>query len=361
MRLATAYQRALSVGVNKDPAQQAVVEVLDKIGNELEIREKQNRFWSSLTKRFSSGSDSILGLYLWGGVGRGKTFLMDLFYQHLAIERKRRLHFHRFMQMVHEQLWELRGRPDPIESVADQLAEETAVMCFDEFFVSDIGDAMILAELFSGLFSRDVVLIATSNIEPKRLYENGLQRRRFLPTIDLIEKHTQVVQIGGSTDFRLQTLQQEALYRLHSETTPEMIAADFRRLVRVGRPQRHSLTVNKRTIGSEFCDEGVAAFKFKELCETPRNTADYIELARLFHSIVIYDIPQLDSDREDAVRRFIALVDEFYDRNVNVIFNAAVDIDRLYQGERHLKEFERTRSRIREMLSDQYLSKPHRP
>ena len=361
MRLETAYKQALSNGLNPDAAQQAVIDILDGIGTELERRESKTRFWHSFARYFSSRSDAVRGLYLWGGVGRGKTFLMDLFFQHLAIDRKRRLHFHRFMQMVHEQLWELKGRSDPIESVADRLAEEIAVMCFDEFFVSDIGDAMILSELFSCLFARNVVLIATSNIEPKRLYENGLQRRRFLPTIDLIEQHTHVVQIGGTTDFRLQALQQEALYRIRSTTTRELIAADFKRLVRGSAPQRLVLSVNKRSIESVFCDEGVVAFSFEELCETPRNTADYIELARLFHSLVIYDIPPLDAEKEDAARRFIALVDEFYDRNVNVIFTAAIALDSLYRGERHVDEFERTRSRIREMLSEQYLSRPHKP
>ena len=361
MRLTLAYEQALAQGLTKDPAQETVVRLLQRVATALEHRESRRSIWTSIVQRLGFGLTQVRGVYLWGGVGRGKTFLMDLFFENLEVERKQRLHFHRFMQEVHDQLWKAKGRPDPIEFVAEEIADEAQVLCFDEFFVSDIGDAMILSELFAGLFSRNVVLIATSNIEPNRLYENGLQRRRFLPTIALLEQQTRVVEMGGSTDFRLQTLQRQALYRINAHVTPDVMSQDFKALARRDVYERVELTINKRTIRAEFCFEGIVAFRFSQLCDTPRNAADYIELARLFHSIVIYEIPQLCVETEDAARRFIALIDEFYDRNVNVIFNASVAVEELYKGERHRQEFERTRSRIREMLSDQYLSRPHRP
>lgn len=306
--------------------------------------------------------EPIRGLYFWGGVGRGKTYLMDAFYEALPFERKLRAHFHRFMQRVQRELKLLSGEKNPLQLIARRLAAETRVICFDEFFVSDIADAMILGGLFQGLFSHGVTLVATSNIEPDGLYKDGLQRARFLPAIALLKQHTLVLNVDGGTDYRLRTLEQAELY--HSPLDAEADAGlrrSFEALAPEPGREDQVLEVEGRSIRARRVADDVAWFDFAELCDGPRSQNDYIELAREFHAVLVGNIPQLNENRDDQARRFINLVDEFYDRNVKLVLAAAVPLADLYTGTRLAFEFERTRSRLLEMQSREYLARGHRP
>ena len=356
------YKQAVSEGLREDHEQLRIAQLLEDIGKrivEIDALSPLQSWLNLLAFRQGKKIDSK-GLYLWGGVGRGKTFLMDLFFEWLPIEKKKRLHFHHFMLLVHRQLDALQGKSDPLQEIARQFRKETLVLCFDEFYVSDIGDAMILAGLLEALFDSELVLIATSNTAPVMLYENGLQRDLFKPAIALIETHTAVVRMAGDLDYRLEALQQSELYRVAYPTSMDTIATDRQTLLHQTAETQSEILINERKLNTVFQGEGVAAFSFKELCETPRNAADYIELARLFHTLVIYDIPTLDENSESAARRFVAFIDESYDHNVNVVFNAAAPIASLYQGHQLQQPFERTISRVIEMQSDGYLSAAHR-
>ncbi|MEH6635588.1 MAG: cell division protein ZapE [Halioglobus sp.] len=303
-----------------------------------------------------------IGLYLWGGVGRGKTYLVDTFYDCLPFQRKLRVHFHRFMQRVHAELNTLEGEKNPLEIVADRLAHDARVICFDEFFVTDIGDAMILGGLMEGLFARGVTLVATSNIEPAKLYENGLQRQRFLPAIAMVEKYTQVVNVDAGIDYRLRTLQQAELYHSPLDAGADLsLQHSFERLALEPGKHWERLEINGRYLTCRCVAEDVAWFDFAELCDGPRSQNDYIELARIFHAVLISGVPEFVSDKDDQARRFINLVDEFYDRNVKLVLAAARPLLELYGGGRLEFEFQRTISRLQEMQSFEYLAREHRP
>ena len=350
----------------EDPAQEALVRALQALHDELTatpaapqrsgllqrlgLRARREPLWPPVT-----------GLYIWGGVGRGKTYLMDLFHETLPFAEKQRLHFHRFMQMVHQRLRELQQVQDPLAVVAREFARETRVLCFDEFFVADITDAMLLGGLMRNLFSEGVTLVATSNIPPRELYRDGLQRERFLPAIDLIEQHTQVLELAGETDHRLRYLERAALY--HSPLDPggdNGMEAEFRQLVRQEPRFDTTITVEGRAIPVRGLADDAAWFDFDALCDGPRGQADYIELARCYHSVLLDNVPVLDTTRENQARRFIALVDEFYDHGVKLILAADAPPERLYQGRRLAFEFERTLSRIQAMQSREYLASAHR-
>ena len=314
-----------------------------------------------LKKVRGEGREPEIGLYFWGGVGRGKTYLVDTFFECLPFRRKLRVHFHRFMQRVHAELKELEGEKNPLEKVAEHLAEEAVVICFDEFYVSDIADAMILGGLMEALFSRGVTLVATSNIEPSRLYENGLQRQRFLPAISLVEKYTQVVNIDAGIDYRLRTLKQARLYYYPWGPAADASLRDsFDKLATQGGKHWERMEVNGRYITCRCRADGVVWFDFAELCDGPRSQNDYIELSRLFHAVLISGVPEFNPDADDLARRFINLVDEFYDRHVKLILTAAVPLQDLYVGGRLSFEFQRTVSRLQEMQSLEYLSREHR-
>ena len=303
----------------------------------------------------------INGLYLWGGVGRGKTMLMDLFYECLSPTERLRMHFHRFMYRVHRELTELSGTANPLDVIAERLAREGDVLCFDEFFVSDIGDAMILSELLGGLFERGVVLVATSNVEPNRLYENGLQRRRFLPAIELLKSNTRIHHMDSPVDFRLRVLERAEIYHSPLDSAAEKsLARSFSALAPETPEKNVVLDIENRPIKARLVAEDVAWFEFTELCEGPRSQNDYIELSRIFHAVLISNVLRFSTRDEDAARRFISLVDEFYDRNVKLIVSADVAIEDLYGGERLRFEFERTKSRLFEMQSHEYLARAHR-
>lgn len=355
---------SLRPGFVRDPAQMAAVLQLQDLYERLVARESGNNRRLGWLTGWRREEKPETGLYFWGGVGRGKTYLMDLFYDCLPFPRKMRAHFHRFMQRVHAELDELRQRRvrDPLEQVAERLAAETRVICFDEFFVSDIADAMLLGGLFRELFRRGVSLVATSNIEPDGLYKNGLQRERFLPAIDLLKAHVAVLNVDGGTDYRLRTLEQAELYHWPLDDTADLsLMRSFRQLAPEAVQDRVDVDINGRSLQARWLSDDVAWFSFSELCETPRGPADYIELARSFQAVLLSGVPVLDDDRNDASRRFINLVDEFYDRQVKLVLSADAPLDSLYRGSRLAFEFERTRSRLLEMQSKVYLALPHRP
>ncbi len=344
--------------VQEEPAQKRVVDLLEALFHLLEANRNRG---STLGRWFRRGAPApVRGLYLWGGVGRGKTMLMDLFYECLPPHERSRMHFHRFMQRVHHELHDLAGSANPLETIAGRFAEESKVLCFDEFFVSDIGDAMILSEVLAGLFQRGVTLVATSNVEPARLYENGLQRRRFLPAIALIEEHTRVHEIDAGIDYRLRVLERAEIYHAPLDAGAERsLASSFAALAPEPPQQGVLLDIENRSIRARQVAEDVAWFDFPELCEGPRSQNDYIELARIFHAVLISNVPRFTTRNEDAARRFISLVDEFYDHNVKLILSAEERVENLYRGERLRFEFERTESRLLEMQSHDYLARTH--
>lgn len=355
------HRRNVAQGFVSDSAQFMVAERLTKLQQQLIEAPAAGRHgvrrW--LPRALKRRVEPVPGLYLWGGVGRGKTYLMDVFYEALPFADKRRLHFHRFMRRVHDDLRRLAGRENPLQVVAQRFAKEARVLCFDEFHVSDIGDAMILAELLAGIFERGVTLVATSNSAPRQLYEDGLQRRRFLPAIDLLERHMEVVDVAGETDYRLNVLRREGIYRAAEETSE--LLRSFRALSHRPPLPDKVLTVNGRALHARYWAEDVVWFDFEAICAGPRSNDDYIELARLFATVFVHGVPVFDASKEDQARRFIGLIDEFYDRNVKLLLSAAAPIEHLYLGERLTAEFERTRSRINEMQSDEYLRRKHRP
>jgi cell division protein ZapE len=345
-------------GFQRDPAQEKAVAALDQLQARL-LAEPADPWWRRLLGR---PVPPVKGLYLWGGVGRGKTWLMDCFYDCLAGEDKLRLHFHRFMHEVHAALKQLPEEQDPLARVADRFRARARVLCFDEFFVSDITDAMLLGRLFQHLFARGLTLVATSNLPPDGLYKDGLQRERFLPAIRLLKQHTQVLNVDGGTDYRLRHMQGTELFYVPAGPGADAhLEAIFGRLVGHKPAETGALLINDRPIPTRRHADGVAWFGFDALCEGPRSQDDYIEVARGFHTVLLSDIPQLTRDTEDAARRFIALVDEFYDRRVKLAASAAVPLAALYAGKRLSFEFQRARSRLTEMQTKEYLSLPHLP
>jgi cell division protein ZapE len=304
----------------------------------------------------------VKGLYLWGGVGRGKTWLMDLFCASLPATLVRRRHFHRFMHEVHQQLGQLQHQRSPLEQIARAIARETRELCFDELYVADIADAMILGSLFAGLFRRGVTLVATSNVPPQQLYQGGLQRQRFLPAIALLERHLEVVRVGGSADYRLRQLTAAGTYlRSDAPDTHARLEALFGQLAGHGAHLQGAIEIAGRALPVRRVGPGVLWCEFAALCAGARSQEDYIEIAREFHSLIVADVPVFDSAHEDEARRFIALIDELYDRNVKVIVSAAASPAALYRGERLAALFARTASRLTEMQSQEYLAREHRP
>jgi len=306
----------------------------------------------------------IKGIYFWGGVGRGKTYLVDTFYDALPFEQKMRTHFHRFMKRVHEEMKTLKGEKNPLTIIAKRFAGEARVICFDEFFVSDITDAMILATLLEELFKNGVSLVATSNIVPDGLYKDGLQRARFLPAIALLKVHTEIVNVDSGVDYRLRALEQAELYHwpLDAEAE-ESLERSFRSLLteRCVVKNDDVLLVENREIRARKTANDVAWFEFRELCDGPRSQNDYIELGKIFEAVLLSNVEQMNVSKDDMARRFINLVDEFYDRNVKLIISAEVELKDLYTGGRLEFEFQRTLSRLLEMQSHEFLARPHKP
>jgi len=345
-----------------DPEQLAVVTQLEDLRRRLLAPAggiALPRWLAALTGRDPA---PVQGLYLWGSVGRGKTWLMDLFCAGLPLHLARRRHFHRFMHEVHLHLGRLQHHLAPLEQVARAIARDTRVLCLDELYVADIADAMILGGLFTGLTRRGVTLVATSNVPPHELYQGGLQRQRFLPAIALLERHLEVVRLAGSTDYRLRRLTEAGIYLpAGAPGTAARLAALFECLA--GREPRAGATLEiaGRAIPVLRASATVAWFEFAALCTGARSQEDYIEIAREYQSVIVAGVPVLDVAHEDEARRFIALVDEFYDRNVKLIVSAAAAPAALYRGERLGALFARTASRLTEMQSEEYLAREHRP
>ena len=358
------YHRDVASGaLLADPAQESVMGQLDDLYGRLLARAaEQNTLRARARKLMGRSAAPERGLYIWGGVGRGKTHLVDTFYDSLGLDRKLRVHFHRFMQRVHSALTQYSGAKNPLEVVADDIADEALVLCFDEFFVSDIGDAMILGGLIDALFRRGVTLVTTSNIPPQELYRDGLQRSRFLPAIALLEQHLTVTHLEAATDYRFRTLQRADLWHVpHDRTAAEALSAYFSSLTGREAGDPRSVDINQRPLTLLADAPGVAWATFSTLCEEPRGAVDYVEMAREYHTVLIEQIPLLGRDKEDAARRFINLVDEFYDRNVKLIATGAQAPEALYDGSRLRFEFDRTVSRLQEMRTEEYLKAEHRP
>ncbi|MBP7230168.1 MAG: AFG1 family ATPase [Moraxellaceae bacterium] len=335
-----------------DDAQANAVRHLQRVCDELTARYDASRTASGLGRLSVKKNQRrpVQGLYMWGGVGRGKTYLMDLFFEALPFRRKMRIHFHRFMQRVHKELNALRGTQNPLDIVADTLRKEAVVICFDEFFVTDITDAMLLGGLFEKLFARGVTLVATSNIVPDRLYENGLQRERFLPAIAMLKQHCDVINVDSGVDYRLRVLEQAELYHCPlDEMAEESLANSFGELTSGLQVSNQPIIINDRHVNVLACTDDVLWVTFADLCIAARSAVDYIELAREYHSVLLANVPVMTGNLDDSARRFINLVDEFYDRCVKLIVSADAPIESLYQGKKLAFELQRTQSRLLEM------------
>ncbi len=357
--------QAASLGFVPDAAQLAAIDKLEALRTKL-IRAATaapsvaSRLLGSLGKPRPPAP--VRGVYLHGGVGRGKTWLMDVFFQSLPFGQKQRTHFHRFMRDVHAELKTLKQQDDPLKVVAAGIARRARVICFDELFVSDIADAMILGGLFRHLFDEGVSLVFTSNVPPALLYREGLQRQRFLPAIALIEKHTEVISVDGGVDYRLRQLTQADIY-LASDAPDAGVKlfSLFEDLADGPGERSASIRVSNRPISFVRESENVVWFEFAALCEGARSQNDYLEIAREYQAVILANVPVMGVANENAARRFISLVDEFYDRAVKLVISAAARPSELYRGEKLVFEFERTASRLIEMQTTEYLAREHRP
>ncbi len=361
MKPSDKYQSILNSGeFHSDDSQRHAIEQLDELQALLISRTVQkNRWWQKLVRTRTTAT-APLGLYFWGGVGRGKTFLMDIFYQCLPFEAKRRLHFHAFMNQIHCSLKQLSDTSNPLEAVAKELAGDMRVLCLDEFVITDIADAMILTGLLKALFEEGVVLVTTSNCQPNDLYRNGLQRARFLPAIDLISKRCHVINLDGGKDYRLLGLRQTHLYTVpHSQAVVDEVNLYLLEHVQPIQLNMEHLNLNGRELNFQFCSEDTIWFSFNELCKTSRSQNDYLEISRLFRTLILTDIEQMNDLTDDTAKRFILLIDVLYDHRVILICSASVIVDQLYQGKKLAFEFERTVSRLIEMQSEQYLTQLH--
>jgi len=380
-----AYARGVAEGRwQDDPAQHEALRELDRIHAAL-LDEAQEGWLDRLSALWKK-PDVVSGLYLWGGVGRGKTFLIDLFYENLPLPvfsaatppadatasdakltpritsgGKYRTHFHRFMRSVHERLREHAGQSDPLARIAQEWRGRLRVLVLDEFFVTDIGDAMLLARLLERMIAEGVTLVTSSNTAPDNLYKDGLQRDSFLPAIALLQKYCVEVHAIGAEDYRLRALTRSPVYRAPLDAqSDDWLCARWKELS-AGDPSRGGhIVIEDRSIDVRARGKGIAWFDFAELCEGPRGTADYIEIAREFHTLLLGGIPRFDRLNEDAARRFVNLIDEAYDRHVNLVCTAAVAPTDLYTGTRLQGAFERTASRLIEMQSANYLARSHK-
>ena len=353
-----AYENLLTTrGYVADGAQMAAAGALQALyGNLLSF--KVNR--GSTFKRLLAPPTPPRGLYFWGGVGRGKSFLMDCFYDAVPYRRKRRIHFHAFMQQIHRDLEQYKGEPDPMLRIADQIAREVRLLCFDEFHVSDIADAMILGRLLDGLFAKGVILIMTSNYPPDRLYPNGLQRENFLPTIALLKRHLDVLEVESGIDYRLRALEQVEIFHHPADAAAEAKMLDYFRMV-AGEEGRKGgqIEVLGRNIATVRRGHGVIWFECKTLGGGPRSQNDYLEIARGYHTVLLSRIPKMTQHQASEARRFTWLVDVFYDHKVKLISTADCAPEALYTEGTQAGEFARTVSRLTEMHSREYLAMPH--
>ncbi|WP_341679124.1 cell division protein ZapE [Niveibacterium sp. SC-1] len=354
-----AYERELKArGYKPDAAQRRAVDRLQRLYTELLAFKAVRR---TRLRKLVFNPDLPRSVYLWGGVGRGKSFLMDAFFEAVPYKRKRRVHFHGFMRQVHEALRRFKDEEDPLLRVADQIARATRLMCFDEFHVSDIADAMILGRLMTALFERGVVFVMTSNYPPDGLYPNGLQRQNFLPTIELLKQHFDVVEVDHGTDYRLRALERLNIYVVPAgEGANQQLADEFLQ-VAGGAGSAADVSLQGRKLRARKVLGRSIWFDFETLCGGPRSQNDYLELAQRFEYLILSDVPQMSRDKGNEARRFTWLVDVLYDCRVKLIISAEVAADALYLDGPNAQEFPRTVSRLIEMRSRDYLAEKHRP
>ena len=353
-----AYEATLAArGYRADAAQRAAAERLQRLYYELLSFKVARR---ATLRRIFSPPVPPRGVYFWGGVGRGKSFLMDCFFDAVPYRRKRRIHFHAFMRDVHRQLFELKGESDPLVRVAERIAKEVRLLCFDEFHVSDIADAMILGRLLEALFERGVVFVMTSNYPPDNLYPDALLRENFLPTIALIKREVDVLEVDAGVDYRLRTLEQVEIFHYPADAAAELKMAEyFSAMAGEAGVAGGGIEVLGRDIPTLRRAHGVIWFDFTALCDGPRSQNDYLELARGYHTVMLSGIPRMTARMASAARRFTWLVDIFYDHKVKLIATAECVPDALYTEGKQASEFARTSSRLTEMRSREYLALPH--
>lgn len=340
------YKQKIQSGeLERDEAQVIALQSLNRIYMELTATDQARKHWLFKRKKLKS----VKGLYMYGGVGRGKTVLMDIFYGCLPGDKKLRLHFYRFMAMVHEQLRALEHEANPLVAVAKSIAKDAKVICFDEFIVEDIADAMILGLLFKSLFNEGVTLVTTSNIQPDGLYEGGLQRDRFLPAIDLLKRHCEILNVDSGNDYRVEDQNTYARYYTPLEGEADFMQAQFDQLSDQSALFPTHFEILERSVECIARTDAVIWFDFKQICTAPRSADDYIEVANRFKFVLLSNVPQFYDSLNDQARRFIALVDELYDNNIRLVISAQVPIFELYAGSQLAAAFERTKSRLVEM------------
>jgi len=365
LNLRERYEREVAArGYTPDAAQSAAIEQLERLRDRL-LADNDTGFWSRLRQHLAPRRDAVRasrGVYLWGGVGRGKTWLMDLFYDSVPIRARRRSHFHHFMRDMHEQLRESGARREPLQLLARRIARHTRLLCLDELYVDDIVDAMLLGGLFQALLRYDVLLVITSNVPPGELYRDGLQRSRFLPAIALLERELTVVAVDGGVDYRLRRLQSRPIY-LDSDAADSgaQLQTLFDELAGEYGETAVELRISGRRLRALRRRADVVWFSFATLCEEARGPNDYADIAREFSTVLLSDVPVFTAEQQDnAARRFVALIDEFYDQGVKLVLSAAAAPAQLYRGELLQFEFRRTASRLIEMQTESYLARPRR-
>lgn len=359
-----AYYAAVDSGAfESDPAQAEAAQALTRLHGELRDRPAQTSapgLIARLLRRPPATMKPVRGLYLWGEVGRGKTWLMDLFFDALPFEEKHRVHFHRFMQGIHSDMQRLKGRPEPLRAVAAETAARCRVLCLDEMQVNDITDAMIMSGLLHALFEQGVSLVTTSNAAPDGLYRAGLQRDRFLPAIELLQRHCEILELSGPTDYRLRRLKQASVYLTPLGREAETaLARYFSDITAARHRSEEPIIVNGREIPTVAWGDGAVWFDFDVICHIPRSKLDYVELARCFHTVLLSNLRRLDDEQRNIAQRLITLIDALYDRNVNLMLSAEAPATDIYHGRELAFEFQRTASRLIEMQSHDYLARVH--
>jgi len=352
-------QRILEGEMLEDDAQAVLIDAFSHLQQALGESQPKSNGWRNRFRRADKPVSVPRGVYAWGGVGRGKTYLMNAFYESVQTEFKWRIHFHRFMLWVHEQNGKLAGEQDPLKHVAKLVSAKNRLLCLDEFMVTDIADAMILHRLLKHLYQQGVVIVTTSNIEPDGLYHNGLQRDLFLPAIELIKQHSVVIEVDGSKDLRKQAwVCEEIYYSPLGEKADAGLAHCHAQLTGFPEPRPTRLMVAGRPIQAISVADDVAWFDFKNICQTYRSQKDYIQLSNQFTTLIVSDVPELGPDDDAAARRFINLIDTAYDYDVNLLVSAEMPPDRIYTGSHLERPFKRTASRLWEMSTPGYLTRP---
>lgn len=347
------HQQAQQGVIQEDPNQLVVMQHLHNLYNLLINEQKKREGLFTFWRR----PKLVKGLYLWGGVGIGKTFMMDCFFQSLPFPNKLRMHFYQFMQQIHKRLTNHQGEKNPLDQIAKEIATNTLVLCFDELFVSDITDAMLLSRLFNGLFSNGVCLIATSNVAPDNLYKNGLQREQFIPTIDFIKKYTNVISIPTQIDYRLRHLKEAGVfYTPLNDETSEKMERSFRALTEGKSFSVDPIEIAGRSIRIKKQVGDIIWFDFTDLCSVPRSQQDYLKIAEQYRIVFISDIPVIQENEKDRICLFISMVDVFYDKRVRLVISAAESVPQLYHRGYMILEYTRTHSRLLEMQSTDYFS-----